>query len=108
MTDDQLTVQIFPRLFACAERAANPRPDFGTDETEKFEREWENFARKTPAYARKLEELDIMYHLPNPGFDEDRNLTNTGIPGMKVANESGHWITYSFDERFKSKYFKLF
>ena len=43
MTDDQLLIQIFPRLFACAERAANPRPDFRTAETTEFQ---EKFTKK--------------------------------------------------------------
>ena len=108
MTNDQMLVQIFPRLFACAERAANPKPDFGTAESEKFQQEWEIFARKTQKYAKKLEEFDILYHLPNAGYDESQNLTNTAIPGMRVVNESGHWITYSFNEKFKSKHLSRF
>ena len=52
VTDDHLLMNIFPRVFACAERAANPRPAFLSVETEDFELEWEKFVRKTPKYIK--------------------------------------------------------
>jgi len=60
-------MNIFPRILACADRAANPRPSFGTTETEDFDIAWATFAQKTPKYIKMFEEKGIVYRIPVPG-----------------------------------------
>ena len=93
LTDEMLTINIYPRLFACAERAANPRPTFDTIDTADFTAEWEAFVRKTPKYIRKLEAKDITYRLPVVGFKngEANSQVNRGDPLFRH-----HKICYQF------------
>ena len=76
-TDEQMMEHIFPRVFACAERAANPRPPFESDRTRLFDREWNDFVLKTPRYIKMLEDRAIPYHIPVPGVKDGK--TNTQV-----------------------------
>lgn len=78
LTDEHMTQHIFPRLFACAERAANPLPKFETDKTEHFRSAWNHFVRKTPRYIKMLEERNISYHIPVPGVKNNEFNTQVG------------------------------
>ena len=77
-------MNIFPRLFACAERAANPRPTFETVETSEFEAKWEEFVRKTPQYTRMLEDRGIKYKIPLPGVQNGE--INTQVSEIQNVN----------------------
>jgi hypothetical protein len=78
MTDKMLMRNIYPRLFACAERAANPKPNFVTADTAEFHEEWELFVRKLPKYVKDLEASEISYRIPVPGVNE-AGLMNTQV-----------------------------
>ena len=70
--------------------------------------EWENFARRTPKYAKKLEEMGIKYHLSTAGYDDETKTTNTAIPGLRVENENGNFVTYSFDGKLKCEFWYFY
>lgn len=88
LNDDQLTRNIFPRLYACAERAANPRPTFGTADTPEFTADWEAFLRKTPKYIRKLEQRNLAYRVPVPGVKGAATNTQVGYQLYLTYRES--------------------
>ena len=79
LTDDFLTMNIYPRLFACAERAANPNPTFGTIETQEFADQWDAFSRKLPKYVRWLESNGIKYRIPTPGVSLNPYKVNSQV-----------------------------
>ena len=39
--------------------------------------EWENFARRIPKYAKKLEKMGIKYHLSTAGYDDETKTTGS-------------------------------
>jgi len=86
MNDEEALIAIFPRLYACAERAYNPRPVFKSQYDETFASEFGTFLAKLPDVISRLESKNIRFNVPPPGVDcsTEPCSTNTIIPNMEV------------------------
>ena len=113
MTDEILENAIFPRIFACAERAYNPRPDFVSIYDSKFDSDFENFVQRLPKYIQDLEKSGIYYNIPPPGAkctgstgDWGDCELNTLIPGMPISHGPPHvrsYFTTTYDGKRSSR-----
>ena len=68
MNDYEMEVAIFPRVFACAERAYNPRPSFQSlHDQDNFKPLFEQFLQRLEPYIADLDKEEIKYNIPPPG-----------------------------------------
>ena len=78
MNDYEMEVAIFPRVFACAERAYNPNPSFlSLHDVANFKPLFENFLNRLGPYIEDLDKEGIQYNIPPPGVSKNSDGTCT-------------------------------
>ena len=69
MNDYEMEVAIFPRVFACAERAYNPNPSFQSlHDVTNFKPLFENFLNRLEPYVEGLDKEEIKYDAEAAGL----------------------------------------
>ena len=63
ITDELLLKNIFPRVYACAARAAQPTPVFETAETEEFEADFTQWVAKVKPHMERLSNNRVDFYL---------------------------------------------
>ena len=69
ITEELLLKNIFPRVYACAARAAQPTPVFETAETEEFEADFNSWVAKVKPHMDRLSSDKVNFYLET-GFIE--------------------------------------
>jgi len=107
MNDYEMEVAIFPRVFACAERAYNPNPSFQSlHDVTNFKPLFENFLNRLGPYVEGLDKEEIKYNIPPPGVSKSSDGTcsmNSLIPGLEVVQDVNTFRTYSSDSKQHSR-----
>ena len=98
MNDFEMEVAIFPRVFACAERAYNPNPSFKSlHDQHNFKPLFENFLNRLGPYIEDLDKEEIKYNIPPPGVSKSSDGTCTM---NSLVSYMGHiiWVVIYMSE----------
>ena len=97
MNDYEMEVAIFPRVFACAERAYNPNPSFQSlHDVTNFKPLFENFLNRLGPYVEGLDKEEIKYNIPPPGVSK----SSDGTCSMNsLVSESFVILTFYIGDR---------
>jgi len=74
ITDELLLKNIFPRVYACAARAAQPTPVFETAETKEFEDDFRKWVAKVKPHMDRLSNDNVDFYLGTGFFYKIFNL----------------------------------